>query len=213
MADQLKNSQPILETPEPGPGAMEWLYDTLDQEPATTRGRLDGRFPVWTVFFLLLGVALVIGLLWLLVGPRLSDQGLVSGVEATPTRIIFPLVQAAPEAPLPSVSPLTTPTPTPTPEAAFEIGDRVVVTGTASRGLRLRAGPGLDYLTLDIFQDGDAFFVMPSNTPEQTYPVEADGYRWWRVRSPDGLVGWTVEAFLVEAPLLSATPSPSSVGQ
>lgn len=187
---------------------MEWLYDTLDEDPLETPGT-GRRFPFWTALFLLAGVAVVAFLVWLLIGQSPLSLNRPDA-DVTPTQVVLPLMGAASQPVSRTItSPLTTPTITPWPPAAFEIGDRVIITGTGNRGLRVRAGAGLDFLTQEIYTDGDAFFVMPNSDPDGAYPVEVNGYVWWRLRAADGLIGWTVEDFLKAAPLLPQMPTPT----
>jgi uncharacterized protein YraI len=53
-------------------------------------------------------------------------------------------------------------------------------------GLKLRAGPGTDY---EIWENlpRDTIVTLIGN------PMVAQGYTWWRVRSPYGREGWAVE--------------------
>jgi hypothetical protein len=141
---------------------------------------------------------------FLLLGPPLP-----AAVEPTPTptptaTVVLPTAE-------PTITPVVIPTPTapatPTPEAEFSIGERVVIASTGPQGVRLRAGAGLSFLTQGIYYDGDPFFVMPNSDPDIDYPVENDGYVWWRLRAADGLIGWTAEQFLRPAPLLTPTPT------
>lgn len=204
MADRHEASQSNEESLDIESGAMEWLYDTLDEKPSPTR---RAGFPWLTLVVLLVGIAVVGAVLWLLLGPPLlASRPFTAETTATPTATAFasptPVMTA-----VVVVATTTSPTPTPGPPGAFEIGDRVIITGTATRGLRLRAGAGTEFATLDLYEDGDAFFVMPAPDDASTYPILSGGYLWWQLRSPEGLIGWTVEDFLDAAPLVPSEPT------
>lgn len=207
MPDPVEDPRPDQQPPELESGAVEWLYDTLD-ETTPVGGRAERRrFPWLALTMLFVGVLVIGGTLWLLLGPSLQGPG-SAGLAKTPTPTVTPW-------PSPTRRPMVTASPTPVLattaepgiETAFEIGNRVVITGTGDRGLRLRAGAGLDFVTLEVFQDGDVFYIMPGLEEDEDYPVESEGYVWWRLRSPDDLVGWTVEEFLLAAPLVDAEPT------
>jgi SH3-like domain-containing protein len=78
-----------------------------------------------------------------------------------------------------------------------------MVTGTEGFDLRLRAGPGLSFVTLRIVKEGSRLVVLDG-------PETVDELTWWRVRDEDDVVGWVVEDYLI--PLSSAptqlTPGP-----
>jgi hypothetical protein len=188
---------------------MEWLYDTLDQKQPQNDRRPRRGFPCGTFLILATGLAILAGLAWLLFGQPISAT-VPPPATNTPTQTVA-LPSPSPTS-LPVVLPTPTPTTTPSPEAAFAVGDRVGIGNTGSQGVRVRAGAGLDFLTQGIFYDGDTFIVMPNSDPEGPYPVEKDGYTWWRLRAADGLIGWTVEDFLVSAPLLAETTTPTPAG-
>ena len=207
MPDRYEN-QPT-EQPEAFSGQVEWLYDTLDQKQPQVDRRPRRGFPCGSFLILSAGLAILAGLAWLLFGQPLSAN-VPTPATSTPTLTVA----------LPSPSPtaasvvLPTPTPTapPTAEASFEVGERVAIGNTGSQGVRVRAGAGLGFLTQGIYYDGDTFIVMPNSDTQASYPVEVDEYTWWRLRAADGLIGWTVEDFLVPAPLIlqTATPTPES---
>ena len=185
-------------------GKMEWLYDTLEDTTPRTGHRPRRGLPCGTLLLLLVGLLILAGVAFLLAGPPLP-----ASVEPTPTSTptaTVPLPTPAPTV-TPVVIPSRTPAATPTPEAAFAVGERVVIVSTGSSGVRLRAGAGLDFLTQGIYNDDDPFFVMPGSDSDAPYPVENDGYTWWRVRAADGLIGWTVQQFLEPAPLITPTPT------
>jgi hypothetical protein len=82
--------------------------------------------------------------------------------------------------PVPTVA-TATPTPTPTEEplpaapAGIAIGRYVRVAGTGGYGLNLRAGPGEDYMRMDIALEGEEFLVVDG-------PVAAGEFVWWKIR-------------------------------
>ena len=188
-------------------GKMEWLYDTMDQTPPKAGKRPRRGFPCGTLILLFVGVAVIAAVLWMLIGPPLRANEMPTPTATATATLAMPT-------PLPSATPRLIPSPTASPaataESAFAVGDRVVISGTSSQGVRIRAGAGVDFLTQGIYYDGDAFFVLPNSDPQASYPVENDGYVWWRLRAADGLIGWTVEEFLDRAPLLVETPTPAS---
>jgi len=56
----------------------------------------------------------------------------------------------------------------------------------ARRGLNVRESPGLDSRRVGRFATGVLVTVREG-------PVEADGYRWWRVESGQGINGWLAD--------------------
>lgn len=206
MADPFDDLQPSQDVPPTDLGRVEWLHGTLDKTTPEVAPRGRQRFPLFTCLTLVLGLFILGGLVWLLIGPPLPGAQ-VAAATATPTPDLAAtaLALATKEPTVTPYVPEPTPTPTPTRIGLFEIGDRVIISGTGSRGLRLRAGPGLDYLTQGLAKDGSVFFIMPGNGNEETYPVKADDYVWWRLRSPDGKIGWTVQNYLAPAPLITPT--------
>lgn len=206
MADYIDNPRPPSSPDDPELGKMEWLYGTLDKTSPEAGAGGPRRFPFWTCLTFILGVLVVIGLVWLLIGPALPAAP-ASEITPTPTPDLAATALAM-ATPLPTATPTPfaeTPSPTPTRSGPFEVGDRIRISGTGDRGLRLRAGPGLSFLTVSLAKDGQVFFIMPGNGNEPSYPVKADGYVWWRLRSIGGDLGWTVQNYLAPAPLITPT--------
>lgn len=69
-------------------------------------------------------------------------------------------------------------------------GGRAVVQGTGAQQLRLRAGPGLTAEILQLLPDETQLNVIEG-------PELADGHKWWKVQTVDGLVGWVAGDWLV----------------
>ncbi len=102
----------------------------------------------------------------------------------------------------PASSPLETPPPveaTQPPVAATQpppvsggqiaVGQTVIVTGTGKDRLSLRAKPTTKSARVKLIKDGVKLTVIDG-------PKKADGYTWWKVRTPKGIEGWAVEDFL-----------------
>lgn len=202
-----RDQQQPPETSDAFPGQVEWLYDTMDQKPPQREPRPRRGFPCGTFLILGMGLAILAGLAWLLFGQPISATAPPPATN-TPTQTVA-LPSPSPTS-VPLVLPTATATATESPQATFEIGDRVAIGNTGSQGVRVRAGAGLGFLTQGIYYDGDTFIVMPNSDPQGPYPVEVDGYLWWRLRAADGLIGWTAESFLVAAPLLAETATATS---
>lgn len=105
-------------------------------------------------------------------------------------------------APIPTVEPTATlaPTAVPTrssPPPSFEAGDMVV---NESDEVALHADTTQDSLILDTVNAGVALTIIEPSGPDLSYPVENEGYGWVRVRSSDGLVGWTITDGLSRVP-------------
>lgn len=86
--------------------------------------------------------------------------------------------------------PLPSPSPAPSSELPrVEPGGWVRVRGTEGEDLRLRAAPSLRGETLSFVKEGTLLRVLEG-------PVEADGYTWWRVQSPEDRAGWAAGQWL-----------------
>ncbi len=199
----------FLDAPaEPGPSASpdspeEDEYAPFGQETslATPRGRrrrLGQTGPIWLI---LAGVILVV-LVAFLLDRRGGDAPAAPPAPPEPA-VTAPQEAAAPVAEPAQPSPTPEP-PTPTPIPLLQPGQRVVVGNTDGDGIRLRNAPGLNSLTLEIYLDGRAFLVLEPGSEFTSYPVEVDGYRWYRVQVADDpadqLVGWVAGDFLLPAP-------------
>jgi uncharacterized protein YgiM (DUF1202 family) len=66
------------------------------------------------------------------------------------------------------------------------VNESAVVYTTEGDRLNLRSGPGLDFEIMSKL-DRDTVVTLLEG------PKKADGYAWWRVRTPDGQEGWAVE--------------------
>lgn len=105
----------------------------------------------------------------------------------TPTATLVPTATA-----LPTLTPTDTPVPTATatPVPVIMTGGQVIVKGTEGQQLRLRAGPALTQETLRIVEEGTVLKVLEG-------PEAADGFKWWKVQTDDGVAGWVAGDWLV----------------
>lgn len=86
----------------------------------------------------------------------------------------------------PTITPTPTMTPTLTPVPPLAIGGRAVVMVEGDGALSVRAAPGVDNPVLVRLVRGIVVELLDG-------PQEADGYRWWLVRTDAGIEGWAVE--------------------
>ena len=105
----------------------------------------------------------------------------------TPTPTQVPTATA-----LPTLTPTNTPEPTatPTPVPVIMAGGQAKVKGTEGQQLRLRTEPSVAKDTLRILDEGTTLKVLEG-------PESADGFKWWKVQTGDGLVGWVAGNWLV----------------
>ncbi|MGC8786043.1 MAG: SH3 domain-containing protein [Anaerolineae bacterium] len=119
-------------------------------------------------------------------------------------RVTRPTGKLTPPAPVPTATfmptltpfltltpiPTMIPTATPTPLQQLMPGGQAIVQGTGEQQLRLRAAPGLDKEILRTLPDETRLKILEG-------PEVADGYKWWKVQTDDGLVGWAAGDWLV----------------
>jgi hypothetical protein len=97
------------------------------------------------------------------------------------------------------LTPITGPAGSPVWGPIFRVGDRARVHTTRGDTLNLRAAPGGDVLLQLV--DGSLVTVIAE-------PRLVDGWRWWKVQTPDRIAGWAVEAVLDERGLRLRTLKP-----
>lgn len=90
-------------------------------------------------------------------------------------------------APVPTPHPLPTPTPIPAAARFLAIGHPATVNTDRGENLRIRWQPSTASDIVVSVPDGTIVTIIGG-------PVEAEGYRWWNVRTEDGTEGWAVES-------------------
>lgn len=144
--------------------------------------------PRWSVLLAFALMLVVMGVLWW----KLFGLKRAAGLQFTPTVPLPSPTFTSVVVSTPTAFPSPTPTPVPTP-VGIVVGSRVEVSGTGEFGLRLRSGPGLDYVTYKILPEGSVLKVLGG-------PEEAGGNIWWRVEDEEEVVGWVVEGWLEPMP-------------
>ena len=81
----------------------------------------------------------------------------------------------------------------PPPVTEIRAGATVVVQGTGTKGLNLRAQPSTSGKIVSGAKEGAELLVLEG-------PQEADGFTWWRVRAADAKEGWAAGTYLVLKP-------------
>lgn len=112
--------------------------------------------------------------------PFYAEQGPTATLAPSPvqiTAVVSPTMVLANETPSPPATEQRTP-------------DRwMKVSDTGALGLRSRSGPGLNYETTGVFDEGAELRVIDG-------PQEADGIVWWKLESESGVTGWAAGNFL-----------------
>lgn len=176
-------------------GQTGWDAPSTESERRVDADRRLGRTtPVWAGLGVL--AVVVIAALWFSLGRRETGKSVV------PTQPAAGVVGSAvlTDTDQPPAASAPTPEATALPETSLSPGMRVVVSNTSGQGIRLRSAPGTASLTLGIYNDGAPFLVLSPGGDYDDYPVEADGYFWYRIRvvddPTDQLVGWAAGDFL-----------------
>lgn len=68
----------------------------------------------------------------------------------------------------------------------LRVGITAEIFTTNGDTLSVRSGAGINYDRLARLQPGTVVTIIGG-------PEEADGYRWWQIRTPTGIVGWSVD--------------------
>ncbi len=179
-------------------------YTLFDETPAADvamtpppRRKLGRTGPVWVLG----GIVFVIvaGLVWLAISRLSGAPDEVVQVAAEPT------VQQVDEATPTTSPPTATPGPQPTPtRVRLPVLSNVIVGDTEGQGVLLRAEPNRNGEFVTVIGEGEKAIVLEPEPVDEQYPVDADGFLWYRIRVPgqlDGegvpLSGWSASSFFV----------------
>ena len=181
-----------------GPGdRSDRPWEDPERKPRPQARRRRVTLPPWALLAIVVVIVILLclGLIWIVGAIRGDDS-------ETPTPALTSTAEVAPSATLSLLTPTLAITPTNTvvltvgtpavtsPPTEIGPGALAVITGTGGAGLRLRALASTDADVLATGKEGTVVTVTEG-------PVEADGYVWWKVRTPDGQEGWAAADWLV----------------
>jgi len=192
-----------------GPG--EWSdrpWEDPDRQPGPQARRRKPTLPPWALLAIVIGIVIL-----LCVGLVLIIRALTGGSDdTTPTPVPSTTVMVLPSSTVSLLTPTSyvtptgtvvlpvgtvvlpvgTPVVTPQP-AGIAPGALVIVQGTGGAGLNLRQQPTTYAKVVGSAREGTVLTVLEG-------PQDADGYTWWKVRTPSGTEGWGVSKYLVLKP-------------
>jgi len=181
-----------------GPG--DWSdreWESPDREPKPHARRRRVTLPPWALLVILVGLVIVLCVSLVLIVRAIKDRGDRGTPAAVPTFTKLPPTDSPPP-----ITPTDTVTPTATMVLSIELtlepptfteivpGATVVVQGTLGVGLNLRTEPAKQARLARNVKEGAVLTVLEG-------PEEADGYVWWKLRTPDGKEGWGAANWLV----------------
>jgi len=86
------------------------------------------------------------------------------------------------------------PAATPVPPALSTVVDALFIGDTVQplpeQPVRLYSDATAGAIVMNVYASGARFTVLDPSGDYAIYPVERDGRVWYRLRAPDGLVGW-----------------------
>lgn len=141
----------------------------------------------WPLFRLPKQAIIVLIVVMLLAACGGEDEPAVQPtVAATPAAggMVMPTAAAT----VAAVAPTAASLPPPVVADAFFIGDKVQA--LSDTGVRLYTDATGDALVMSVYEQGSLFTVLDPSGEYAMYPVEQAGSVWYRLRAPDGLVGW-----------------------
>lgn len=181
-----------------GPGDRsdrEWESPGKKSRPHARRRRVT--LPPWALLAILIAIIILlcVGLILIVRAIQGGDDQETPTPTATATRTTQPTATWVPTAIITQtptatvVLPLER-TPEPSPFTEIAPGATVVVQGTLGTGLNLRQQPTTEAQVVKGVKEGTELLVIEG-------PTEADGYVWWKLRTPDGSEGWGATNWLV----------------
>jgi Bacterial SH3 domain len=184
-----------------GPG--EWSdreWESPDRKPVRHAKRRGPVLPGWALLALTVGIVIVlcVGLVLLVkaIQGRQPDPTAVPTVQSTlppaPTATWTPIALEVVTPTATVVLPLGTATPA-GPFTEIAIGAPVLVQGTGTAGLNLRAQPSTAAAVVITVKEGNPLTVIDG-------PQEGDGLVWWKLRTADGKEGWGAAKYVALKP-------------
>jgi len=181
-----------------GPGdRSDRPWEDPERKPRPQARRRRVTLPPWALLaiFIAIVILLCIGLVLIVNAIRKGDGEPPTPIptftsEVSPSATVSLLTPTAAITPTSTVVLTVGTPPATTPPTEIRPGALVVVTGTGGAGLRLRELPTTDSQLVVMAREGTVLTVLEG-------PTDADGYRWWKVRTPEGEEGWGADNWLV----------------
>jgi hypothetical protein len=181
-----------------GPGdRSDRPWEDPERKPRPQARRRRVTLPPWALLAIFIAIVIL-----LCIGLVLIINAIRGGDDEPPTPVPTFTSEASPSATVSLLTPTSAITPTSTvvltvgtppattPPTEIRPGALVVVTGTGGAGLRLRELATTDAKLVVMAREGTVLTVLEG-------PTDADGYTWWKVRTPDGEEGWGAATWLV----------------
>jgi hypothetical protein len=181
-----------------GPGdRSDRPWEDPERKPRPQARRRRVTLPPWALLaiFIAIVILLCVGLVLIVNAIRKGDDepptpSPTFTSEVSPTATVSLLTPTAAVTPTSTVVLTVDAPPATTSPSEIRPGALVVVTGTGGAGLRLRELATTDAQVVAMAREGTVLTVLEG-------PEDADGYTWWKVRTPDGEEGWGAADWLV----------------
>ena len=182
-----------------GPG--DWSdrpWEDPEKEDKPQAKRRGVALPPWALLAILAAIVIVLCVSLVLIiraiggggddeTPMPADTEATQVVLPTPTWTLVPIIV---DSPTPTVTLPEEGTVVPTPFTEIAVGATVLIQGTGGGGLNLREQPSTYSARVGSAKEGSELTVLEG-------PTDADGYTWWKVKTPDGTEGWGAGNWLV----------------
>lgn len=181
-----------------GPGdRSDRSWEDPERKPRPQAKRRRVTLPLWALLSIVVVIVILLCLIlvWIVGAIRGDDSetttpSLTSSVEVAPSATVSLLTSTPTITPTNTVVLSVSTPPMTAPPTEIGPGALAVISGTGGIGLRLRALASTVSDVLTTGEDGTVVTVLEG-------PVEADGHRWWKVRTPEGVEGWAAANWLI----------------
>ncbi|MCB9451156.1 MAG: SH3 domain-containing protein [Anaerolineaceae bacterium] len=155
-------------------GKSDFTLELWDVRQETVIGQLDVRSIIYKNLAFSADGTLLAGIY-----PYVPYNTVLFGVGAPVTNLDKLLT------PTPTITPIP-PTPVPTEPPVLHIGGTALIQTTGGDPLNMRGGPGRSFDIVARLPAGVTVTILDG-------PREADGYRWWQIRTTNAVEGWVVD--------------------